>query len=134
MRNILASLSLLFMCPAVGFAQVQKQENTVFLFGILPFSLFIISLILSLIYFNKDRLDERKILGVFAWLCSILNCFYGVAWSYYLLKGIYSTIVGTPIFSVVTIVFLFAFAIGGFLPLYYMFKATIRPKMKPKSE
>jgi uncharacterized membrane protein (DUF485 family) len=117
------------MYPTSGFAQVPKQENTVFLFGILPFSLFILSLILSLIYLNKDELDERKVLGFFAWLSSVLNSLYGLAWSYYLIKGVYSIFLGAPIFSNVSIVFLCFFAIGGFLPLYYMFKTAKYPKI-----
>ncbi len=129
MRNLTVFTALISMYPTSGFAQVPKQENTVFLFGILPFSLFILSLILSLIYLNKDELDERKVLGVFAWLGSILNCIYGLAWTYYLIKGVYSIFLGVPIFSNVSIVFLFIFAIGGFLPLNYMLKAAKRPKI-----
>lgn len=132
MRNLRTNLIFFISYPAISFAQVPKQENTVLLFGILPFSLFLISLILSLIYLNKDKTDDKRLLGIFSWTASIFNSFYGLAWTYNFFNGIYTAIIGAPIFSNFTLIFLLAFMIGGFLPIYYMYKADIRPRFKKK--
>ena len=105
MRNLRTSFIFLISFTSPCFAQNGNQGNIVLLSGILPFSLFLLSLVLVFLYLNKDKTDEKKVLGFVAWTASIFNAFYGFTWTFYFLKGMYTAILGAPIFSYFTLVF-----------------------------
>lgn len=118
------SLTLLFI-PFYAFAQnaIKSTGSVVLFYGLLPISVFITALILSLVYSNKDERDERPVLRIAGWIFCSLNALIGLFWLISCLLEIHYAIFGDNEFRFSTIIFLFMFIFGGFHPLYIMYKA-----------
>lgn len=114
----------IILLPDFLFGQPAQSTTQVLMwYGVLPISVFTISLILASMYANRDKLNERRTIRVFAWIFVVFNSFAGCYWLFYLLTTLFSTVFSSEEFSFSYFAFLIVFVVGGFLPLKIMLNA-----------
>lgn len=126
--NKLIGISIaLSLIPLYTYAQNSLSTTGIIVFyGLLPISIFITALILSMNYAYRDARDDKPGVRVAGWIFCILNACVGTFWLYSTLLEIYHGITGETEFRISAMFFLLAFIFGGFHPLYIMYKAEFK--------